>query len=274
MGRRHFFEIIDQSWCPEVIRRGVTDYLQFLAATSDPYRRVLPLLVSALERCGAQRIVDLGSGAGGPWPSLLTELSQRTDSSLELTLTDTRPESISRRWEGTPQGASVTVETEPVDARFVPQRLVGFRTLFSVFHHFRRDDARAVLTNAIAAGEGIAVFEVTHPSLLAILMVLSTPIPAIFVTPFLRPWRLSRFLLTYLVPVIPLVIAFDGAVSCLRTRTEQELEALSEGLEGGDTYQWETQRVSAFPPSPIPVTVFIGTPRGVAPREAVAHDEA
>jgi hypothetical protein len=36
-------------------------------------------------------------------------------------------------------------------------------------------------------------------------------------TPWIRPFRWSRLLWTYVVPIIPAVLLFDGIVSCLRT---------------------------------------------------------
>jgi hypothetical protein len=53
------------------------------------------------------------------------------------------------------------------------------------------------------------------------------PVFAWLLTPRIRPFRWSRVLLTYLLPVIPLVVLWDGLVSCFRTRTPEELLALT-----------------------------------------------
>ena len=49
------------------------------------------------------------------------------------------------------------------------------------------------------------------------------PLFAWILTPRMRPFRWSRLLWTYLLPVIPFVVFWDGLVSCVRTRTPQEL---------------------------------------------------
>jgi hypothetical protein len=36
MRRIQFIEIEDQSWCPSVIRAGITDYLQFVINATKP----------------------------------------------------------------------------------------------------------------------------------------------------------------------------------------------------------------------------------------------
>ncbi len=44
----------------------------------------------------------------------------------------------------------------------VPRELKGFRTMFTSFHHFPPEEARAILQNAVDAGEGIGIFEITR----------------------------------------------------------------------------------------------------------------
>ena len=67
MKRVHFIEIHDQDWCPRTIRNGETDYLQFVIATTKPYAAMVPILAGALQRSGARQVLDLCSGAAGPW---------------------------------------------------------------------------------------------------------------------------------------------------------------------------------------------------------------
>ena len=54
-------------------------------------------------------------------------------------------------------------------------------------------------------------------------------------TPRMRPFRWSRLLFTYLVPLIPLVVLWDGIVSCFRTRTPEELLELTKSFP---QYNW------------------------------------
>ena len=63
------------------------------------------------------------------------------------------------------------------------------------------------------------------------------PVFAWILTPRMRPFRWSRLLLTYLLPLIPLVVLWDGLVSCCRTRTPQELLALTKDFP---QYDWMT----------------------------------
>src|SRR2546425_11759383 len=94
--------------------------------------------------------------------------------------------------------------------------LFPYTTLF-------RSQARAILADAVHNRQGIGVFEATQRRALALLLMLLAPLMMLVVTPFIRPFRWSRLLWTYLIPLVPLVTLFDGLVSCLRTYSVQEL---------------------------------------------------
>ncbi|HXM61951.1 MAG TPA: hypothetical protein VN950_13935, partial [Terriglobales bacterium] len=75
----------------------------------------------------------------------------------------------------------------------------------------------------------------------------------------IRPFRWSRLLWTYLIPVIPLVLLFDGVVSCLRTYRPQELREMVEKLKPPSCqYQWEIGELAG---GKMPVTYLIGYPK-------------
>jgi hypothetical protein len=254
MRRIHFFEIEDQSWCPPVIRAGITDYLQFVINAAKPYAPVAQRLAAAIRSSRTSDVVDLCSGAGGPWLTLVDAV-ETSNGRPRVTLTDRWPNvaAFERLCEVT--NGAIRYNESPVDARHVPPELRGTRTLFSSLHHFRPDDARAVLRDAAKSGATIAVFEATHRSVATILVTLLAPIAVLLVTPAIRPFRWSRLFWTYLVPVIPLVTLFDGIVSCLRTYTPAELMELTQGIDG---YAWNAgeERVKG----PVPVTYLIGAP--------------
>jgi hypothetical protein len=177
---------------------------------------------------------------------------------LEVTvcLSDHNPDLETFERAGRLSQQAITCYPKPVDATQVPSALPGFRTLFSAFHHLRPDEARAALADAVAKGEGIAVFECGQRSILMLLLVLPTPLRVLLAAPFIRPFRWSRLFWTYLVPVFPLVLLFDSVVSCLRIYNVQELRGLTAGL---DRYRWDIGIVRGKP-IPIPITYLIGVP--------------
>jgi hypothetical protein len=259
MKRFHLFEIHDQEWCPRAIRDAETDYLQFVIAKMKGYAPVVPVLAAALQRTATRQVLDLCSGAGGPWFWLQPVLARRgLDVSVCLTDKYPNPGALGASRDLSLAYQAFHYHPEPVDVTGVPDELPGFRTLFSAFHHFRPEQARAILGDTVRKHQGIAVFEGTYRSALAMFLMLLVPLMVLLVTPFIRPFRWSRLFWTYLVPVVPLVSLFDGLVSCLRTYSVQELRELTKDL-GANNYHWDFGELKGTG-GPIPITYLIGVP--------------
>jgi hypothetical protein len=176
---------------------------------------------------------------------------------LTVCLTDKYP-NLAAFGEASRSFKAISCHPEPVDAAQVPAGLTGFRTLFTSFHHFRPPQARAVLADAVKHRQGIGVFEVTDRRLLLLFLVLLSPGLMLCLTPFIRPFRWSRLLWTYVVPLAPAVLVFDGLVSLLRTYNPQQLRELIQGIKA-DHYEWQLGRAK-HKWIPIPVTYLIGVP--------------
>jgi hypothetical protein len=258
--RRHLVELEDLPWWPDVFRDAATDYLVTAIRSTKTYAGLAPLLATALGRTGATRIVDLCSGGGGPWPELLPAL-RAEGAEVSLCLTDKYPNAsgLARIASKLP---GVRYEPRSVDATDVPPHLTGFRTMFTAFHHFRPAEARAILASAVRDRQGIAIAEGASRTPAALATMLLVPLAVWFMTPAIRPFRWSRLFWTYLVPVVPVAIMFDGVVSCLRIYTPDELMAMAREV-GGEEYHWEVG-VDRPAGSPIPITYLIGVPRRAA----------
>jgi len=257
MRRLHLLEIEDQPWCPRAIRDGATDYLRLAMRLGRAYESVAARLREAVERAGAPRIVDLCSGGGGPWPRLIDVLDRHGDP-VDVVLTDRYPNREALREVQRLAKGRVAFCAEPVDASRIPSELEGFRTLFTSFHHFRPAEAQAILRDAVSTRQGIGVFEIQQRSLRSLLMIPPNFLMVLLVTPFLRPFRWSRLLWTYVLPAIPTMVVWDGIVSCLRTYTPAELREMTDGF-GDAGYVWEIgqQRGGV---GPAPITYLVGRP--------------
>ena len=215
-----------------------------------------------LEGTRTRQIVDLGSGAGGPAVTVLLQL-RREGCDAELILTDLYPNraAMQRAMAGMP--AAIRAELEPVDATNVTPSLVGVRTLFNSLHHFRPDNARRILQNAVDGNQPIVVVEMLSRHPLVLVAVLLSFLPVMLSIPFLRPFRWSWLFWTYLIPVIPAACVWDGAVSWLRIYSEPELRQLIESVDGREGYEWEIGRIRQ-PPLPASGSYLVGIPRRVA----------
>ena len=233
------FEFEDLPWFPATIRAGMMDYLRFMISTLGTYRPIAPLLAEGLHRTNQTRVLELGAGAGGGTETVLAAL-RHAGQPATITLTDLYPQpaawaDIARRTHG-----AIGFEPAPVNALAVPAQLMGFRAIFSAFHHFPPDTAAALLRDAVRANTGIGVFEGAGKHWVELLLAVSVlPVAQLLLTPFFRPFRLSRLVFTYLIPLIPLCTIWDGCVSVLRMYSTEELLALAHVADPAGAFAWQ-----------------------------------
>ncbi len=267
----HLFEFEDQPWFPALWRGFGTDVLRFNQTIVDQSSPLAAPLAELARSAGARRFVDLCSGSSGPWTRLVDHLAE-AGCDLPVLLTDLYPNETSRGDDDDDMSDGRIAHHEaPVDATDVPNDLDGVRTLFNGFHHFRPEAARQILQDAVDDGQPIAVAEMVARSPLAMLgIVIAGLIVTPIVTLAIRPFRWSRLLFTYVIPVVPLLVLWDGLVSCLRVYSPRELDALVSGLDA-EGWRFETARLKN-PSGPIPITLLIGWPPGTraTPSEAGA----
>ncbi|HZU25132.1 MAG TPA: hypothetical protein VFA04_06395 [Bryobacteraceae bacterium] len=257
MRRRHWFELHDQTWFPQVLRDGITECLRLYSAQLHFERVIAPVLGNVLRQTGHRSIIDICSGSCGPVVPLQRELAQ-WGAETRITVTDKYPNTTAFRRAEAASGGAVRGCRDSVDAACVPAALSGVRTLFNAFHHFRPAAARAMLKDACDKGQPIAIFEITHRSLLrAITTFIGSALMMLLLVPRMRPARLEWWLYTYLIPVLPLAFGWDGMVSCLRTYTERDYRALTAGLTPAYSWQYGEAKISG---TPLSIAFFVGVP--------------
>lgn len=256
IGRIHLFEFEDQRWFPNFLRNYGTDFLQFLSNKTGMFKPIVPKLKQTLLQCNTHTIIDLGSGGGGGLLGLNTALSTVLPD-VKIILTDYFPNIPAFRYT-MQQSDNFSYVADPVDARLVPPELTGLRTQFLSFHHFRPSDALQILQNAVDAHAPIAIFEGQERSFPSLLAMFFSPITVLLTTPFIRPFKWGRLLFTYLLPVVPLFVWWDGIISSLRTYSLREMNNLCAQVSGSDRYNWEVGKVRS---GPSKILYLIGTPK-------------
>lgn len=222
---------------PDSLRDAVTEILQWILNLTKTYAVAEPRLRAALKHSKASQVVDLCSGAGGPWLWMQERLAaQKT--AVDVWLTDKYPNKASLRTIQKRKSRGLRYYLSPVEATRIPSDLQGFRTLFTAFHHFPPEEARALLQQAVEHREGIAIFEVPRRSIMSVVGCFLFPFGALLAVPLMRPFRWSRLFWTYVIPFAPLILCFDGLVSCLRAYSLFELSEIAQ-IHAAQGYQWQ-----------------------------------
>ncbi|KAK3316447.1 hypothetical protein B0H66DRAFT_295354 [Apodospora peruviana] len=256
--RMHLFEIDDQTWFPAFLRAKVQAALTVawtthvpMLQTSSPAQLVARVLSSSLGQTIRDYVfIDFCAGGGGPTPSIETHLNRTLTSSLSdkeeepvlFVLTDLHPHTESWR-AAAALSPNLTYIPESVDAANCPPDLISsyktpsssekpkrkiFRLFNLAFHHFDDPLAKAILRNTVNTSDAFGIFELQQRNFLGFITCCLFGIGIFLCAPYYAfKWRSPATLLfTYLIPVLPFVLVFDGWMSALRTRTPDEVEAL------------------------------------------------
>ncbi len=250
MRRFNLFELHDFAWCPKILRDGLTDFLEISIDRLDSYGAIRKQVLGLLCHSETDRVIDLCSGAGGPWVHWLRKGLVHS----RVTLTDKYPNAELNDRLARSGEKALRYRLESVDALAVPPELKGVRTMFTAFHHFRPEQAKAIIDDAVRNGQPIGIFELTSRSLKGLLAMLVSPLGVWLFTPCMASVNWRKCILTYLIPVIPLLVGVDGVLSCLRSYSVEELSSMATA-EG---YSWYVGTESN---RGLPVTYLIGYPK-------------
>ncbi|KAG8170040.1 hypothetical protein KVR01_000785 [Diaporthe batatas] len=264
--RMHLFEIDDQPWFPPWFRAKVQAALTQtwnsqipLLQPVSPARMVSRLLQAHLgDRLADHVFVDFCAGGGGPTPSIERYINQDTSQGpVQFVLTDLHPH-IENWTRASRRSPNIHFSPSQIDASDAPPDLLAnhlntnnalgsgkkqFRLFNLAFHHFDDPLARRILANTLQTSDGFAIFELQDRSLRAFLACCLLGVGVLLSAPlFAWRWRSPGTLFwSWVVPVLPFVLVYDGWVSSLRTRTPDEVEALLRTCGAGEdeVSQWE-----------------------------------
>ncbi|KAH8903498.1 hypothetical protein BR93DRAFT_884960 [Coniochaeta sp. PMI_546] len=255
------------------LTRAWTTSVPFFQSGS-PAQLAARVLASELgSRVRSYVYIDFCAGAGGPTPSIEKHLNgslsshqhphpqpksyadaaatgtpaeHTSDRPVQFVLTDLHPHpedwAIAAR-----ESQNISYESGSVDAADAPPELVGryksegkkVMRLFSLaFHHFDDPLAKAILKNTVETSDAFAIFELQERNIASFFTLIAFGIGCFVLAPYFAwKWRSPvTIIFTYLIPILPFVLVFDGWMSALRTRTPDEVEALLRtcGAEGGE----------------------------------------
>ena len=248
MKRIHLFEFEDLPWFPNNLRICMTRLIVVMhriLGTSEPLKALIRDLI---KQTGQDQLVDLCSGSGGPMLAVYRELRNEPElKDIKLTLTDLFPNDKLANTINLQDGKNLSYRLSPLDATKVDAEVKGIRTMISSFHHMPPPIAKGILKNAQESGQPICIFEISDNAFPIWANFLALPINfvmCLFVTPLVRPMSWQQLVFTYLIPILPLAFAWDGAVSNARTYTLNDLDELIADLPAAN-YHWGKGKIKS-----------------------------
>ncbi len=243
--RRLLFEWEDLPGFPAVLRGYMLDFLTFFLKTGKLYAPITPLLLQKLRENDPKKVWDLASGGAGPLESLLPGLVAEFPE-IRVSLSDLYPNPASWRRLEQQFPENTTGVAAPVDALRLPPEADGLLTMFSALHHFSPEMIRQLLSQISGRRQAALFCDGGGPKPVLLGGILLMPFLFLGATPFLRPFRLSRLLFTYLLPLVPFCTLWDGTVSVLRLYSFRALQQLAAECSTA-SYHWQAGKFRKFP---------------------------
>ena len=246
MKRIQLFEFEDFSWFPSWLRTCMTNLIMVLHKMMGISEVLADVIAKVLREHNLSRIVDLGSGSGGPMPEVL-KILHKIDGldEVELIMTDLypNPEVIKKFNEN---GASkISYHEISVDATATTIVPDGLMTMVNSFHHMPPVAARKILESAQRTERPLLIYEMAENKmplliwwLLLPLSLLLLVVMSLLMTPFVKPMTWQQLVFTYLIPIIPICYAWDGQASSPRMYSQNDIEELLAPL-GTENYRWD-----------------------------------
>ncbi|MDX3663022.1 class I SAM-dependent methyltransferase [Streptomyces sp. ID05-26A] len=243
--RIDFFELHDLDGTPPVLRTLHTESIMTIYRLTDAAREYSRPLALALRSGADHRIVDLCAGSGGPVPLIQRRLHAQ-GVHTQVTLTDLVPnvpafERVARQNRRRLPDPCCSVDHVASSVDATDCRLEGTRTIYGAFHHFPPALAARMLQNAVDTRQPMVVVDTKRSWLYVLVFPFFLTLAVLLAAPFQRnplPRYLMRLALTYVVPVLPIMMFFDSVVSFLRMYGRAELRRIVDGLDRTESFDW------------------------------------
>jgi hypothetical protein len=240
MTRLNLFEVHDLNWVPHLVRESVVEVL----GTTMRWGKIVPAMSPAFkdfwdESHGAD-VLEMCSGSGETAALLFDTMTSPESPAIALRIILSDLVARPQLWRSICLSRQDRLSFLPfnLDATAIPDSVLLDRSqlILNAFHHFPPEAARNVLKNACLHSRGIFIAENFGRSPLETISCGVFGIPATFANPWRTPrQRVLKFLLTFVLPVIPLAVVWDGLVSSLRVYTRENLMEMTRDL---DAFEW------------------------------------
>ncbi len=245
MKRMQLFEFEDFNWFPNSLRMCMTRYIVTIHKILETEPQIASILKNLLSKTNSTKLVDFCSGGGGPMPTVLKLIKEDPNfKDLTLTLTDLYP-NFEAAEEINVENKDITYLLDSVDATQSNDHLVGVRTMICSLHHMPVNVVKNIFTRVSENKQAFLAFEISDNSYPKWLWWIAFPfniIGTFLLTPLVRPLTWQQIVFTYVIPILPILIAWDGAVSNARTYTEEDLKEILKEIPS-QNYTWNIQKV-------------------------------
>lgn len=228
-------EMADCDWFPHWMRLHQQEFLGFIAYHFEIYKPLVKVLEPMLNHTRQPAWTDTCSGNG----SAALSVERFISPSPTVVLTDKFPPSLIQGFQ-----PNIQYDREPLDILENLPDGQSVITLFNAFHHFTHNEKLGLLQKVAAAKRPFLSVEILRPGVGCYLSVLgASTIGQWLFAPFIKPFRLSRLIFTYLIPIHILSILIDGWISVAKSQGKTGYASLLSQLQDTSGYQFSVMHI-------------------------------
>ena len=207
MKRRQAPQISNATWYPSFLRRDMYEFMSWFVGKVNAATPFVPVIEEGLQHTTRILAVDLNFGAG---------------------------------FETVRNLLPANLESHSIPLKDIETAGEGMVLFVNNFHQLPVPAAKAALQKATQAGQVVGVVEGNNDSLWQVVgMLVFVPLTVVLTAPLVRPFRWTRLLFTYLLPILPLVTLFDGFMALFKLYNPQDLDELVADI-AQPTYTWRS----------------------------------
>lgn len=223
MRKTRFFEFCDQAWAPQWYQEGLHDYLIFFYRTFGYHKLWQSSLKDFFDKEKQDKVLECCAGNGHCLPMIFDEGAEEFMGDKQMVMSDLYPHAESV--EAFKESKHFSYYPDPVDVNAIPKELDHSKVFINSFHHLPPQVAQEVLQDSLDKGNQVLILEyVDHNPVTYISMLfgaLTTFLTVPFVVKGSNKWKAMFF--TYLIPLFPLMLWWDGWVSCWRSYQKKDI---------------------------------------------------
>ena len=220
-------EFGDLEWVPRWYDIYLREFLFFYYKLYGYYKLWTPALKDFFCKVPSKVYLECCSGSGEVLPLIIDHYFKKyplMNGALppKFLLSDLKPDSnFIQKKQDLKKGLFQYIES-PLDATNIPSKWNHPRIFINSFHHLNPEIAEKAILNGSA--EGLIILEYVNTSILGFFSVFLGSLSIFFLLPFVVKLRdlPVMVLFTYFIPIFPLMVLWDGIVSCLHVYKEKD----------------------------------------------------
>lgn len=208
MKRKQITQIINVGWFPKFLKSLIAEFLSWFVAKVNATKPFIPVIEDILNKTNHKRIINIEFNVGAGIETVKPFLKD-----------------------------DVTVDSIHISNFNTSEK--GVYLCVNSFHQLNSEKAKKILQDIVDSGNPVVVVEGNNDSLWQIVgMTVFVPLTVLLTAFFVKPFRISRIIFTYLIPILPIIIVIDGCIALLKLYNPTDLLELTSSLERNN-YDWK-----------------------------------